>query len=160
MTTRQLWRWTRRHEQRARRFPAVVTALIAGAAFAGFVAMQRTPTGASHAWLAAAIVALHSGLSVLDPSSLESVTAPKPVVNASAPSVSMSRTAENSTLTRRENEVLVLLAEGLSNKEIAAKLSISEHTAKFHVTAVMDKVDARNRADAVAIILREGLIAL
>ncbi len=57
MTTRQLWRLTRLHERRARRFPAVVTALIAGAAFAGFVVLQHGATAASHAWLAAAIVA-------------------------------------------------------------------------------------------------------
>jgi hypothetical protein len=57
VTTRQLWRWTRLHERRARRFPALVTALIAGAAFAGFVALQHGATAASHAWLAAAIVA-------------------------------------------------------------------------------------------------------
>jgi HAMP domain-containing protein len=57
VTTRELWRWTRLHERRARKFPALLTALIAGAAFAGFVAMQPSPTAASHAWLAAAIVA-------------------------------------------------------------------------------------------------------
>jgi hypothetical protein len=57
VTARQLWRWTRLHERRARRFPAVVAALIAGAAFAGFVALQHGATAASHAWLAAALVA-------------------------------------------------------------------------------------------------------
>lgn len=108
--------------------------------------------------LAAAIVALHRGLSVLDPSSLEAVTTPKPVVNAAAPSVSMSRTAENSTLTRRENEVLVLLADGLSNKEIAAKLSISEHTAKFHVNSILQKMNAQKRVEAVVRAAKLGLI--
>ena len=53
-----------------------------------------------------------------------------------------------------------LLLEGASNKAIARALDISVHTAKFHVTAVLDKLAARNRADAVSIILREGLIAL
>ena len=57
MTTRQLWRWTRLHERRARRIPALAIAIIAGAAFAGFVALQHGATSASHAWLAAAIVA-------------------------------------------------------------------------------------------------------
>ncbi|MEO8686070.1 MAG: LuxR C-terminal-related transcriptional regulator [Devosia sp.] len=43
---------------------------------------------------------------------------------------------------------------------MARQLDISVHTAKFHVTAVLDKLGARNRADAVALILREGLVAL
>ena len=63
-------------------------------------------------------------------------------------------------LTARETEVLQQLALGLSNKELAQRLGMSEHTAKFHVTAVLDKLGARNRADAVSIILREGLVAL
>jgi DNA-binding NarL/FixJ family response regulator len=57
-------------------------------------------------------------------------------------------------------QVAALLLDGASNKAIARALEISVHTAKFHVTAVLDKVGARNRADAVAIIMREGLIAL
>ena len=68
--------------------------------------------------------------------------------------------AEHPRLSAREQQVAALLLDGASNKVIARELDISVHTAKFHVTAVMDKVDARNRADAVAIILREGLIAL
>ena len=63
-------------------------------------------------------------------------------------------------LSAREQQVAALLLDGSSNKLIARALDISVHTAKFHVTAVLDKVGARNRADAVAIILREGLIAL
>jgi DNA-binding NarL/FixJ family response regulator len=63
-------------------------------------------------------------------------------------------------LSPREQQVASLLLEGASNKAIARALDISVHTAKFHVTAVLDKLGARNRADAVAIILREGLITL
>jgi DNA-binding NarL/FixJ family response regulator len=63
-------------------------------------------------------------------------------------------------LSAREQQVAALLLEGASNKVIARALDISVHTAKFHVTAVLDKVGAHNRADAVSIILREGLIAL
>ncbi|MEO8758988.1 MAG: helix-turn-helix transcriptional regulator [Devosia sp.] len=63
-------------------------------------------------------------------------------------------------LSPREQQVAALLLEGASNKIIARRLEISVHTAKFHVTAVLDKLGARNRADAVAIIMREGLIAL
>jgi DNA-binding NarL/FixJ family response regulator len=68
--------------------------------------------------------------------------------------------AERPRLSAREQQVAALLLEGASNKIIARALDISVHTAKFHVTAVLEKVGARNRADAVAIILREGLIAL
>ncbi len=63
-------------------------------------------------------------------------------------------------LTQREREALELLAEGASNKLIARKLDISVHTAKFHVAAVLAKLHARNRADAVAIGLRQGLLYL
>jgi DNA-binding CsgD family transcriptional regulator len=67
---------------------------------------------------------------------------------------------ERAHLSPREEQVAALLLDGASNKAIARALEISVHTAKFHVTAVLDKVGARNRADAVAIIMREGLIAL
>jgi len=67
---------------------------------------------------------------------------------------------ERAHLSPREQQVAALLLDGASNKAIARALEISVHTAKFHVTAVLDKVGARNRADAVAIIMREGLIAV
>ena len=63
-------------------------------------------------------------------------------------------------LSARERQVAELLVDGASNKVIARALDISVHTAKFHVTAILDKLQARNRADAVAIILREGLVAI
>ena len=53
-------------------------------------------------------------------------------------------------LTPRERDVLVLIAEGASNKAIARRLGISVHTAKFHVGSLLDKLDATGRADAVA----------
>lgn len=57
-------------------------------------------------------------------------------------------------------KVLTLLAEGLSNKAIARRLGISVHTAKFHVGALMDKLDAVGRTDAVAHAVRRGVIHL
>jgi DNA-binding NarL/FixJ family response regulator len=63
-------------------------------------------------------------------------------------------------LTPREVEVLSLLAEGLTNKAIARRLTISEHTVKFHVNAIMSKLDAQSRTDAVVRATRQGLIAL
>jgi DNA-binding NarL/FixJ family response regulator len=63
-------------------------------------------------------------------------------------------------LTRREIDVLELLAEGLSNKAIAARLGISDQTVKFHVAAIAGKLGAANRTDAVRRAVRRGLIAL
>jgi DNA-binding NarL/FixJ family response regulator len=63
-------------------------------------------------------------------------------------------------LSARERQVAELLVDGASNKVIARALDISVHTAKFHVTAILEKLGARNRADAVSIILREGLVAI
>ena len=64
------------------------------------------------------------------------------------------------TLTARETEVLELLAEGLSNKAIAARLGISDQTVKFHVASIGGKLGAANRTEAVRLAVRRGLIAL
>lgn len=61
-------------------------------------------------------------------------------------------------LTPREREVLALLAEGASNKAIARALSVSVHTAKFHVASVAEKLGASGRLEAVAIAIRSGLV--
>ena len=63
-------------------------------------------------------------------------------------------------LTPREVEVLGMLAEGLANKNIAARMGISEHTVKTHVASILTKLDAFSRAEAVAIGARRGLILL
>jgi DNA-binding NarL/FixJ family response regulator len=63
-------------------------------------------------------------------------------------------------LTRRELEVLEVLAEGLSNRAIASRLHISEHTVKFHVSSIFAKLGAENRTDAVRRGVRQGLITL
>ena len=63
-------------------------------------------------------------------------------------------------LTRREREVLQMLASGLANKEIAARLNISEHTVKFHVASVLGKLGASGRTEAVALGIRRGLVLL
>ncbi len=62
--------------------------------------------------------------------------------------------------TPRELEVLALIADGLSSKEIARQLGISEHTVKFHVNMVMSKLGARSRTEAVVIAARLGLIPI
>lgn len=63
-------------------------------------------------------------------------------------------------LTERELEVLRLLAQGMPNKEIAARLSISERTAKFHVSSIIGKLGATNRTEAVSLAAQKGLITL
>ena len=61
-------------------------------------------------------------------------------------------------ITPREVEVLRMIAEGLGNKEIASKLSISDHTVKFHISSIFAKLGASNRAEAVTLGIRHGLI--
>jgi DNA-binding CsgD family transcriptional regulator len=63
-------------------------------------------------------------------------------------------------LTGRELEVLALVAEGASNKQIARRLGISTHTAKYHVASLMEKLDAVSRTDAVAHAARLGVLHL
>lgn len=63
-------------------------------------------------------------------------------------------------LTPREVQVLELLAEGLPNKAIAARLRISDQTVKFHVSSISGKLGAKNRTDAVRRAVRRGLITL
>jgi two-component system nitrate/nitrite response regulator NarL len=63
-------------------------------------------------------------------------------------------------LTPREIEVLELLAEGLPNKAIAARLGISDQTVKFHVAAICGKLGAANRTDAVRRAIRRGLVTV
>ena len=70
------------------------------------------------------------------------------------------RIALQEPMTRREQEVLELLAEGLPNKAIAAHLGISDQTVKFHVASISAKLGATNRTEAVRIALRRGLLTL
>jgi DNA-binding NarL/FixJ family response regulator len=64
------------------------------------------------------------------------------------------------TLSPREGEVLRHVAAGLTNKAIALKLGISEHTVKFHLGSAMSKLGAASRAEAVAVAIRRGLISV
>ncbi len=100
--------------------------------------------------LAATLQAIVQGLLVLDSSFADAIS--PTIDNESLPLVE--------ALTGRELEVLQLLAEGLSNKAIALQLGISDHTVKFHVNAIMGKLDAQNRTEAVVRATRLGLIML
>jgi two-component system, NarL family, response regulator YdfI len=103
--------------------------------------------------LAAALQAAAAGLVVLHPTE---IPAAFPAVSpASQPLAELTE-----PLTRREREVLQMLAAGLANKEIAARLNISDHTAKFHVAAILGKLGAATRTEAVALGIRRGLVLL
>ena len=106
-----------------------------------------------HAELIASLRAVTSGLIVLHQSTIAAI--PHAASNTS-------RVTEDFTepLTKREKEVLQMLAAGLGNKEIAAKLNISDHTAKFHVGSILGKLGAASRAEAVAMGIRRGLVLL
>lgn len=83
------------------------------------------------------------------------------IMGAARPSGAVQHSATEMTpLTRREHEILGMLAEGLANKNIAARLGISEHTVKTHVASILTKLSAYSRAEAVAIGARQGLILL
>jgi DNA-binding NarL/FixJ family response regulator len=97
--------------------------------------------------VAAALLAARHGLTVLDAG-----LAPRPRRDPDEGGYEV--------LTRREEEVLQLMAEGRSNKEIALALGISEHTAKFHVNAVLAKLGAATRTEAVVTAVRRGLVLL
>jgi len=109
------------------------------------------PRDAADAEIAAAIEALAAGLVVLHPATTRAAGA-RPALSASAGD------ARPEPLTPRELEVLTMMAEGLGNRAIARSLGISVHTVKFHVAAVLDKLGARSRAEAVAVGLRRGLL--
>lgn len=63
-------------------------------------------------------------------------------------------------LSPREHEVLGMLAEGLGNKEVAWRLKISEHTVKFHINSIFQKLNASSRTEAVTTGIRYGLISI
>jgi DNA-binding NarL/FixJ family response regulator len=86
------------------------------------------------------------------------------IVEARNPPLSFHRDAGDAALaeplTPRELDVLARLAEGLSNKAIALALGISDQTVKFHVAAIIGKLGASNRTDAVRRAIRRGLVAI
>jgi two-component system, NarL family, response regulator YdfI len=103
------------------------------------------PTDASAEELTAAVHALSQGL-VVGTTTLLFESESEPL--------------SHGPLTDRESEVLGLLAKGLANKQIAVTLGISEHTVKFHVSSIYEKLNVTNRTEAVREGLRGGWIAL
>lgn len=132
------------------------------------IALLRDETHATEAWnagargllrrdtpaeqLATALVSVTQGLVVLDTNLAAAVLPIRE--RASLPPINVEE------LTAREREVLQRLAEGLPNKIIAQRLGISEHTVKFHINAILSKLGAQSRTDAVVRATRIGLIIL
>lgn len=98
----------------------------------------------------AAIKVITSGLVVLPPELLATLLHEAPPADD----------VLKAQLTRRELEVLAAMADGASNKAIARQLGISFHTAKFHVAAILAKLDADSRTEAVAKAAQSGLVML
>jgi len=124
----------------------VAPALAAGAR--GVVLRDQVGPG-----IHAALAAVRSGLTVMDAALAESLVPPQ------QPRLGTPGKGRGE-LTERERQVVQLLSEGLSNKLIADRLGISDHTAKFHVNGVMMKLGASTRTEAVVEAMRRGLIRL
>jgi NarL family two-component system response regulator YdfI len=139
-------------------FPAVVAlanprgmAGVARAVESGIRALL--PLDASAAEIGGAIAAAVAGLVVLHPAFLEGMA-------DVAPALRQPDATPATPLTERELEVLALMAQGLANKEIAGSLGISEHTVKFHIGSIFNKLDVSSRTEAVAEGIRAGLVLL
>jgi len=99
-----------------------------------------------------AIAAVAAGLTVLHPDVMETLLPVLPATTRPLPETPIQ------ALTSREVEVLGMLAEGLGNKTIARRLTISEHTVKFHISSIFSKLNASSRTEAVILGARQGLI--
>jgi DNA-binding NarL/FixJ family response regulator len=102
--------------------------------------------------MAAAIAAVAAGYVVLHPDAADAMV---PAANGT-----LAPLRSGHSLTPREIEVLRMMAEGLANKAIAARLHISEHTVKFHVGSIFAKLHAGSRTEAVTLGARQGLVML
>ena len=112
------------------------------------------PRDASGEQLVAAVRAVASGLLAIDP------LLGGHLLGAPGQAAPGGVDATDDELTARERQVLQLVALGLANKTIARRLSISEHTVKFHVAAILTKLGAASRTEAVHLAARRGLVAL
>ena len=114
------------------------------------------PTDADGEALRAAVWAVASGLIALDPATSRTWLESPGADIDEAPDADFVGEA----LTTREREVLNLIAQGLPNKSIGRQLGISEHTVKFHVAAILAKLNASSRAEAVRLGARHGWLTL
>jgi two-component system, NarL family, response regulator YdfI len=125
--------------------PSVLVNRAIRAGIRGILGVEMSPVQVS-----AALEAIARGLLVLHPRE----------VRPSLPATSGDFATVAEPLTVREKDVLEMLSQGLGNKQIAARLGISEHTVKFHVASILGKLAASTRTEAVSIALRRGLILL
>jgi two-component system, NarL family, response regulator YdfI len=112
------------------------------------------PRHASAREIIAAIESAANGLVAIHPDSLEALQP------AALGGERAAATTAQQTLTARETEVLAMIADGLGNKNIAARLGISTHTVKFHIASIFAKLNAGSRTEAVTIGLRQGLLMI
>lgn len=124
-------------------------ATLAGASLPGWACLLKEADAEA---IAAAVRAVAAGLIVLDPS-----LAPRPTAS---PALGHTALLPDERLTAREREVLRLVADGLQNRQIAARLHISPHTAKFHVASILAKLGAASRTEAVTLAARRGDLVL
>ena len=122
----------------------VLSAIVAGAA--GYLTKN-----VARAQLVAGIRAVGQGESLLD----SAVTAP---ILQRLVELSRASPRPDDVLSQREKEVLLLIAKGHTNREIAAALVISEHTARNHVTHILDKLGLSRRSEAAAFAAKLGLL--
>ncbi|MCK2036859.1 response regulator transcription factor [Microbacterium sp. SSW1-49] len=127
----------------------VVAALRAGAS--GFIGKGAEPDEIAHA-----VRTIHAGEALLSSAATRALI--ERSTRAAAPTMSPAQGEVLARLTAREREVLLLVAGGRTNQELAAELTISPHTAKTHVNRIMAKVDARDRAQLVILAYESGLI--
>ena len=111
------------------------------------------PSDSSSSEIVDALQAVSSGLAVISPEFLDVLLPDSEGSDAGSLTL-------HDPLTSRESEVLALLAEGAGNREIAKKLGVSEHTAKFHVSSILSKLGATTRTEAVTRGYRLGLILI
>lgn len=116
------------------------------------------PIDCSPEELGAAVYALSEGLLAGEPGILAQILSQREQPDIAL--VFEEDGASNPALTERELDVLQLLAQGLANKQIAARLGISDHTVKFHVSSIYAKLNVANRAEAVRTAIQYGMILL
>ncbi|MHA7132930.1 response regulator [Oerskovia turbata] len=127
----------------------VVAALRAGAS--GFIGKGAEPED-----IVRAVHTIHLGEALLSSAATHALI--QRFVRRQSPRASAWEDGELARLTEREREVFLLVAQGLTNQEIAAELVISAHTAKTHVNRIMTKVGARDRAHLVILAYESGLV--
>jgi DNA-binding NarL/FixJ family response regulator len=114
------------------------------------------PRDAAPEALVAAVSATAAGLVVLERQAASALVS----AASTAGRATRADATHGQDLTPRETEVLRMLAEGLANKQIAARLGISDHTVKFHVAAIFMKLGAGTRTEAVMLGARRGMIVI